>query len=441
MLALVAVGGLAFFIDVARINAADGSKVPTRENRPAAAEAVAVTAWKPRQSGPTQPVDQSRLPLTKPTRQAGNRPPAAREAAARPQLNDDRYVVVRNRTLKTDDASGKNKNQNLHGVLANDGLPTGKSYEVECVDKPKFGELKLNRDGTFTYASAAGREASWFVPTRFKYRVRAVESRSLERAGRRDHCDSPLLRRRGEAAMKHIAATYGDATIRTEPNPPAVRIDFSEPNVHKRIRDESLNVLDRARRSCCAKSASTRSRSPTARSNISHALATCGFCLWPEQMFPTPALAKILAFKNLSEVDLSDTLVTEAAVAALAADRGKKVPLRVVRDGPIDRLRSAGVAIAGQERRDARSKRFCRDDSSRGSDFKRSSPLLKEAPRLVGIVLSNSDVSDELVTENLVRQLKFLKAMDLRGTIVSPQHVALLRKAISRSANASGILR
>ena len=59
-------------------------------------------------------------------------------------------------------------------------------------------------------------------------------------------------------------------------------------------------------------------------------------------------------------------------------------------------------------------------------------PLLTEAPRLVGLVLTKSDVSDELVTENLVRQLRFLQAMDLRGTIVSPEQVALLHKQFPR---------
>ena len=50
-------------------------------------------------------------------------------------------------------------------------------------------------------------------------------------------------------------------------------------------------------------------------------------------------------FKNLSEIDLSDTLVTDRAVKTLTTDSGHKVPLHVVRDGAIDRLRNAGVAI------------------------------------------------------------------------------------------------
>ena len=43
------------------------------------------------------------------------------------------------------------------------------------------------------------------------------------------------------------------------------------------------------------------------------------------------------------------------------------------------------------------------------SEFQKIGLLLKEAPRLVGVVLSNADVGDELLTENWVRQLKSLE--------------------------------
>ena len=111
--------------------------------------------------------------------QAGQTPSLTQVAGPMLQLNDDRYFVVRNRTLKTDDPSGKSKTQNRFGVLANDGLPTGKSYDVECVDKPKFGELNLNRDGTFTYAPTARPGGEFVRADTFRYRVRR-RPRSLE---------------------------------------------------------------------------------------------------------------------------------------------------------------------------------------------------------------------------------------------------------------------
>ena len=119
-------------------------------------------------------------------------PPIAKPTP--PQLNDDRYFVVRNRTLRTDDPTGKDKDQNLHGVLANDGLPAGKPYEIERVKEPKFGKLVLNRDGTFTYTTTAQPGGDLVRADTFKYRVSRLRSRSLERAGGGDHCDSPLLR-------------------------------------------------------------------------------------------------------------------------------------------------------------------------------------------------------------------------------------------------------
>ena len=229
-----------------------------------------------------------------------------------------------------------------------------------------------------------------------------------------------------ESAMKHIAATYGDAAIRTEPNPPAVELDFSETNVRRRIHDDSLNVLDPLVE--VAREVRLDSQ-PITDSAIEHLerfgelriLSLAGTDV------SDAATKRILGFKSLSEVDLSDTLMTEFAVSALAADRGKKTPLHVVRDGPIDRLRSAGVAIAGKNDPTLGRNGFVATVPF-ADQFQRLVPLLKEAPRLVGLVLTSSDVSDELVTENLVKQLKFLKALDLRGTIVSPQQVALLQK-------------
>jgi formylglycine-generating enzyme required for sulfatase activity len=398
--ALVAVGGLAFFMTH-----------PRPESKPTPEPVLDA----PPPAGQKSVLDASPV---------GQKPPLALVAGPPLQLNDDRYIVVRNRTLKTDDASGKNKNQNRSGVLANDGLPTGKSYDVECVDKPKFGELNLNRDGTFTYACAARPGGELVRSDTFRYRVRAADhdpwsDPAVVTIAIRAFSDEE------ESAMKHIAATYGDATIRTEPNPPGVELDFSEPNVRRRIRDDSLNVLDPLVE--VAREVRLDSQ-PITDSAIEHLerfgdlriLSLAGTDV------SDAGTQRILAFKSLSEVDLSDTLVTDGAVAALAADHGKKVPLRVVRDGPIDRLRSAGVAIAGKNDATLGRNGFVAT-VPRADQFQKVVPLLREAPRLVGLVLTNSDVSDELVTENLVRQLKFLQAMDLRGTIVSPPHVSLLR--------------
>ncbi len=353
------------------------------------------------------------------------KPPLTLVAGPPLQLNDDRYIVVRNRTLKTDDASGKNKKQNRSGVLANDGLPTGKSYDVECVDKPKFGELNLNRDGTFTYACTARPGGELVRADTFRYRVRAADHDPWSDPAVVTITIQPFSDDE-ESAIKHIAATYGDAAIRTEPNSPAVELDFSEPNVRRRIRDDSLNVLDPLVEVARELRLDSQPITDSAIERLERfgelrILSLAGTDV------SDAGTKRLLGFKNLSETDLSDTLVSESAVAALAADRGKKVPVHVVRDGPIDRLRSAGVAIAGKNDATLGRNGFvatvCRADQ-----FQKVVPLLREAPRLVGLVLTSSDVSDELVTENLVRQLKFLQAMDLRGTIVSPQQVALLQK-------------
>ncbi len=230
--------------------------------------------------------------------------------------------------------------------------------------------------------------------------------------------------------MKRIAATYGDAAIRTEPNPPAVELDFSDPNVRRPISDDALNALDPLVE--VAREVRLDSQPVTDRA-IEHLerfgelriLSLAGTDV------SDAGTKRILGFKSLAEINLSDTLVTESAVAALAADRGKKLPLHVVRNGPIDRLRSAGVTIAGKNDATLGRNGFVAT-VPRADQFQKVVPLLTEAPRLVGLVLTKSDVSDELVTENLVRQLRFLQAMDLRGTIVSPEQVALLHKQFPR---------
>jgi formylglycine-generating enzyme required for sulfatase activity len=353
-------------------------------------------------------------------------PPVVKPPAA-PQLSDDRYFVVRNRTLKTDDPAGKNKDENLRGVLANDGLPTGKPYQLECFEKPRFGNLKLKPDGSFTYACASRPGGSLVRADSFKYRVRASDhdpwsEPALVTIAIRPFSDDE------EATFRRIAATYGDAAIRSETNPPAVEVDFSEPIVHKRIRDESLNILDglvevvRELR-VDSQPITDNALEQLARFDELRILSLAGTDL------SNSGVAKLANFKNLSEVDLSDTLITDSAAAALAADRGKKAPapLHVVRDGAIDRLRNAGVAIAA------------RNDVTLGRNglvatipraevFQKVVPLLREAPRLVAMVLSNSDVGDEQLTGNFIAQLKALKTLDLRGTIVSPQRIALLQK-------------
>jgi formylglycine-generating enzyme required for sulfatase activity/serine/threonine protein kinase len=342
-----------------------------------------------------------------------------------PEVNDDRYFVVRNRTLKTDDPSGKSKDPNLHGVLANDGLPSGKPHEIECVEKPKFGELKLNRDGTFTYAYSARPDGELVRSDSFKYRVRTSD---------RDPWSEPALASivirpfadEEESAIKQIAATYGDAAIHSEPNPPAVQIDFSESIVHKQIRDGALRILDGLAElvrevHLDSQPITDNAIDRLARMSELRILSLAGTDV------SDAGIAKVPTLKNLAEIDLSDTLVSEPAATALAAAPGQKVPLHVVRDGALDRLRSAGVAIAAKN--DATLGRNGFVATIPGLEqFQKVIPALKAAPRLVALVVSNSDVNDDLLTENLVRQLKSLRALDLRGTIVSPQRIATLGK-------------
>ena len=193
-------------------------------------------------------------------------------------LNDDRFVVVRNHALKADDAAGKNKDANLHGVLANDELPTGKLYEVDLVAKPQFGAFKLNRDGTFLYASAARPGGEFVRFDSFKYRVRASNHDPWSEPANvtiaiHPYSDEEL------AAVKRIGSIYGEASIRMEQNPPAVQIDFSEPIVHKlgSRRSRSTIWMDLLR--FCTSFDSIPSRSLTAASTTSRDLSSCKFSL------------------------------------------------------------------------------------------------------------------------------------------------------------------
>ncbi|HUE12581.1 MAG TPA: SUMF1/EgtB/PvdO family nonheme iron enzyme [Planctomycetaceae bacterium] len=341
------------------------------------------------------------------------------------QINDDRYFVVRNRSLKADDPTGKDKDQNNNGVLANDGLPAGKPYEIELVGRPKFGELKLNGDGTFTYTPAVQPNGDLVRADSFKYRVRTSakdpwSEPATVRIAIRPFSDEE------EAAIKRIVLAYGDPAIRKDENPPAVQVDFSHEIVNKRVRDESLNILDGLvevlhELRLDSQPITDRALDHLGRFDELRILSLAGTDV------SQTGISKLPSFKNLSEVDLSDTLVTEQAVAALVADRAQKVPLHVVRDGALDRLRNLGVVITAQN--DATLGRYgFAATIPRSDQFQKFGPLLKVAPRLIAIVLSKSDVNDELLTENWVRQIKSLKLLDLRETVVSPQRVALLRK-------------
>jgi sulfatase modifying factor 1 len=385
----------------------------------------AITASAPRvdkQAVDKQTVD-NRPPIKPPVDKTPVLPPVAKPTP--PQLNDDRYVVVRNRTLRTDDPTGKNKDPNLHGVLANDGLPAGKPYEIERVKEPKFGKLVLNRDGTFTYTTTAQPGGDLVRADTFKYRVRASDHDPWSEPAEVTIAIRPFSDEE-EAAMRRIAADYGDASIRSENYPPAAHVDFGESIVHKRVRDETLNILDGLVEVVREIRLDSQPITDSALEHLSRfndlrILSLAGTDI------SDAGLAKVPSFKNLSDIDLSDTLVTESAVTALTANRGQKGPLHVERDGAIDRLRSAGVVIAAKNDATLGRNGFIAT-IPRADQFQKVVPQLKEAPRLVEIVLSNSDASDELLTENVVRQLKSLKALDLRGTIVSPERVALLRK-------------
>ncbi len=422
-LIVVAASGVAFFL----LRSRPEEKTPSQPIATSTTTSISIPIPTPTPSPP--PRVEQRPPLIAVAKPADPKPAVTKAAVplpppTPPQLNDDRYVVVRNRTLRTDDPTGKNQDQNLRGVLANDRLPAGKPYEIECVDRPKFGELKLNRDGTFTYAGAVRPEGDLARADSFTYRVRASEH---------DLWSEPALVKivilpftvEEEAAIKRIAGIYGDAAIRSDVSPSAVQIDLSDHVVHNRIRDESLNVLD----GLTEVLRELRLDSQPITDNALEHLLRFGE-LRVLSLAGTDVsgggISRLLSLKNLSEVDLGDTLIAEPAVLALTADRGQKVPLHVVRDGTIDRLRNAGIAMAAKN--DATLGRNGFVATIRHADqFQKVVALLKAAPRLVAIGLANSDVGDDLITENLVRQLKSLKALDLGGTLVSPQRIALLQ--------------
>jgi formylglycine-generating enzyme required for sulfatase activity/serine/threonine protein kinase len=380
---------------------------------------------------PAKPVEKSlppekqaeRKPEQKPATPSS--PPVVKTPIPLPvNLNDDRYVVVRDHPLKADDAAGKNKDANLHGVLANDELPTGKLYEVDLVRKPQFGAFTLNGDGTFIYASAARPGGEFVRFDSFKYRVRASNHDPWSEPANVTIAIHPY-RDEELAAVKRIGSIYGDASIRIEQNPPAVQIDFSEPIVHKLGRDEALNDLDGLVEVLHELRLDSQ---PITDRGLEH-LARFGelqFLSLAGTDISDTGLAKVAALKKLSEIDLSDTLVTEAALKALA-DRKQAPPLRVARDGTVDRLRRAGVAISAKSDATLRRNGFIAA-IPQAAQLSKVVSLLKEAPRLFELVIANPNASDDLVSESLVRQLAALKVLDLRGTIVSPQRVDLLKK-------------
>ena len=213
-LGLIALGGTAFFLTHSQPNAVPPSE--TAAQKPAASR---------EESSPV-------VRVTKPPEKPVEKP------APPPPVNDDRYVVVRAKTLKADDAAGKGKDPNSRGVLANDGLPADKPHEVECVEKPKFGELKLNRDGTFTYASTVRPGGEIVRGDSFKYRVRlsdkdpwsepasvAIVIRPFAATKRRPSSASPRhtvrprfaarrIRRRWKSTSAHRRPINGFATSR-----------------------------------------------------------------------------------------------------------------------------------------------------------------------------------------------------------------------------------
>jgi formylglycine-generating enzyme required for sulfatase activity/serine/threonine protein kinase len=434
---VLAAGGLAFFLKHAQPEAktlpeALTASAPSGDTKSIDKQAVDKPGVD-KQAVDKHPVDKHTVDTPPANKPSINKPPVDKQPVPPrvakptppPQLNDDRYVVVRNRTLRTDDPTGKNKDPNLYGVLANDGLPAGKPYEIERVEEPKAGKLVLNRDGTFTYASTARPGGDLARADSFKYRVRASDHDPWSEPAVVTIAIRPFADEE-EAAIKRIAAGYGDAAIRSEANPPAVEIDFSESVVHKRVRDESLNILDGLIEVVREVRLDSQPITDSALEHLAR-FAELRVLSLAGTDISDAGLARVPSFKALSDIDLSDTLVTESAVTALTADRGQKGPLHIVRDGAIDRLRSAGVVIAAKNDATLGRNGFIAT-IPQADQFQKVVPLLKEVPRLVALVLSNSDLSDELLTENVVRQLKSLKALDLRKTVVSPQHVALLQK-------------
>jgi formylglycine-generating enzyme required for sulfatase activity/serine/threonine protein kinase len=409
---VIAASSLAYFLFRDHREAKNAAPAETMANAP---------GRNPQETKPPSPSPAERSPRVE---ERPALPPVVKPPATL-LLNDVRYFVVRNRTLRADDPTGKSPDANVRGVLANNGLPIDKPYQIECVDQPRFGELRLKPDGTFAYTCTLQPGGNLVRADSFKYRVRASDHDAWSEPGLVAITIRPFSDEE-ELTVKRIARTYGEAAIRSEPNPPAVQVDLSEPIVHQRIRDESLNVLDplvevvREVR-VDSQPITDNALEHLARFDELRILSLAGTDV------SDAGVARVPSFKNLSEIDLSDTLITESAVSALAADRGKKVPLHVVRDGPIERLRNAGVAIAAKN--DATLGRNGLVATIIHADqFQKAIPLLREAPRLVAIVLTNSDVTDEQLTENFIRQVKSLKALDIRGTIVSPQHLTLLQK-------------
>jgi formylglycine-generating enzyme required for sulfatase activity/serine/threonine protein kinase len=423
--AIIAAGALAFFLTRPQSEATNSAKSAALTPAGRVAEAPPVHTAEPLVNRPINPLPPR--PVEAVSARTERRPPVVPpvQPPSPPSTTDDRYVVVRNRTLRTDDPLGKGKDQNRYGVLANDGLPTGKPYETQCAEQPRFGALKLNTDGTFTYACTTRPGGELVRADSFKYRVRA----SVKDPWSEPTSVAIVIRPfsdEEEAEIKRIEADYGDAAIRREENPPAVQVDFSAPTVKKRVRDESLAILDglvevlRELR-LDSQPITDKALEHLKRFEELRILSLAGTDV------SAAGLPKITNLKNLTEVDLSDTLLAESDVAALAADRRRTVPLHVLRDGVIDRLRNAGVAIAAKND-DTLGRNGFVATIPPSSEFQKLGLLLKQAPRLIGIVLANSDLGDEQLTENWVRQFNFLKALDLRGTLVSPQRIALIQK-------------
>ena len=95
------------------------------------------------------------------------------------------------------------------------GCRRGKPYEAECVEQPRFGKLKFNKDGTFTYAGTARPEGEAGAADSFKYRVRASAKEPWSEPasvaiGIRPFSDEE------EAEIKRIDGAYGDAAIRRD---------------------------------------------------------------------------------------------------------------------------------------------------------------------------------------------------------------------------------
>jgi formylglycine-generating enzyme required for sulfatase activity/serine/threonine protein kinase len=428
-LLVLAAGGIAYFAsrnspEVKTAVNPDTKAAPVGEPKPSPPPPQVVAVSPPRveqktKSGPTKLVD-----ATPPRVEQKPTTPSSQPVVKPPNLKDDRYVVVRNHELKTDDPAGKNKDANLHGVLANDELLSGKSYEVELVAKPLFGAFKLNRDGTFTYTNAARPGGEFVRADSFKYRARASNHEPWSEPALVTIAVR-LLSGEEQEVIKRVGAMYGEAAIHMDQNPPVVQIDLSEPIVHKSVQDKSLDVLDGLvevlhELRLDFQPITDRGLEHLARFGELQTLSLAATDI------SNAGLAKVAALNKLSEIDLSDTLVTEATVKTLA-DRKQSVPLHVDRNGAVDRLRAAGIAISAKNDVTLGRNGFV-VTIPQSDQSPRVVALLKEVPRLVAVAFANPGAGDDLVTENLVRQLATLKTLDLRGTVVSPQRMDLLKK-------------